>query len=206
MFFKILIFSNSSFEIIFENLFLLVVLILIFLVAYIIAEIFWNFNEQKAISVADILDKGRKKHICFIRKQMEKPNGMFRVTITIFIFNFFGGILIWSTIGGLLIIFPFLHMSIVGFLVNLVLKRYPERKHWLTIPNIIFEIGAIVFTAIGGINLGISIWVGLETHDYFLQYKVLLLQITIPFLFIAAICESFLFRYIHIIKKHPWPY
>jgi hypothetical protein len=206
MFFITLISKNSILEIILKNWLLIVLLITLFFIAYISAEIFWNVNKKKAIQIGEILDQGRKKHIQFIHKQMDKTYGIIRVTITIFIFNFFGGIVLWATLGGLLVIFPFMHLLIAGFLVNLALKRYPERKHWLLFPNIIFEIGAIVVIAASGIKLGLNIWSGEEIQIYIIQYKILLFQIAIPFLFIAAICESFLFRHIHIIKGHPWPY
>lgn len=124
----------------------------------------------------------------------------------IFIINLFGGALIWSTIGGFLIIIPFLHHMITGFLTGMVVKRYPERVNWLTVPNIIFEIGAFMCAAIGGIHIGLSIFSGGNVYFAVGEWRLIFVTVVIPLQFLAAIFEGVLINRVFVIERKPWPY
>jgi uncharacterized membrane protein SpoIIM required for sporulation len=51
-------------------------------------------------------------------------------------------------------------------LIGWVLRIYPERLNWLTIPNIIFEVAAFMVAAVGGIKIGLSIF---SSADFYLE-------------------------------------
>ena len=185
---------------------LLLAFTVIFISAFLTGEIVCRIKQEKALKWGEKLDKGRKTHIKLIYNNIKKSYGIFRVILIIFAINLIGGALLWSSIGGTLIIFPFLHYIIVGFLVSLTLKTYPERMNWLTIPNLFFEVAAFMFAAIGGIKIGLSIFTRGDIYLAIREWSMLFIVIVIPLQLIAAIFEGFLFYKIHIIEKHPWPH
>lgn len=188
-----------------SNKVLLITLGLFFLGGLVLGEVFYRINKEKAIKWGNKLDSKRDAFISLIHKNITKSHGMLRVTLIIFGINLLGGAFIWSTLGGLLIVFPFIHYIMIGVLTNLVLKRFPERRNWLTVPNIFFEVLAFIIAAIGGINIGLSIW---GQGDILLALKdwgVLFFTLVIPCQLIAAVFEAFLFRKIHIVDGNPWP-
>lgn len=185
---------------------LLLVFVIMFIVSYLAAEIFYRTRKDQALNLGEKLDSGRKTLINIIYNNMNKPYGILRAIFVIFLINLVGGAFFWSTIGGLFIVLPFIHYILIGFLVNLVLKRYPERRDWLVIPNIIFEVAAFMVAALGSIHISLSI---LGRGDILLavsQWIMLFIQLVIPLQIIAAIFEGLLLYRIHFIRKHPWPH
>jgi len=196
----------NALAIVAERLGLLLIFILIFIFSYLGAEIFYRRRKAQATAWGEKLDGGRKSLIEIIYKNMKKPWGIFRAVVIMFVINLFGGAFLWSTIGGIFIVFPFLHYILIGFLVNLALKRYPERKHWLVIPNVIFEVGAFMVAALGGVQLGLSIVGGGDISLAVYQWGLLFIKLVVPLQIIAAIFEGLLLHQIHVVKKHPWPH
>lgn len=184
---------------------LLLTFILVLLSGFFMGEIIFKMNKEKALKWGEKLDGSRDVLIGIIHNNITKSYGILRVIIVIFAMNLIGGALIWSSIGGIFIVVPFLHYALIGFLTNLVLKRYPERINWLTIPNILFEVTAFMFAAVGGISIGLSVWGAGDLYLAIKEWSVLFITIVIPFQLIAAIFEGFLFNKIFIIQKHPWP-
>lgn len=185
---------------------LLFVFMILFITSYLAAEIFYRFRKELAIAWGSKLDSGRKPLIRVLYKNMQNRYGVLRAATVIFLINIFGGAFLWSTIGGVFMVFPFLHYVLIAFLVNLVLKIYPERRHWLVIPNIIFEVAAFMVAALGSIYVGLSV---IGRGDIFLavyQWGVLFIKLVIPLQIIAAIFEGLLLHHIHNVKKYPWPY
>ncbi|WP_105620023.1 hypothetical protein [Vallitalea okinawensis] len=195
----------NTVELLSSNKLMLLVLSLMFFTGLVLGEIIFRINKEKALKWGNKLDSKRDVFITIVHKNMLKSYGVLRVIIIIFGINLFGGALIWSSIGGIFVVFPFIHYILIGFLTNLVLKRFPERKNWLTVPNIILEVAAFIIAAVGGINIGLSIWGNGNIYLAVRDWGVLFITLVIPCQLIAAIFEGFLFRKIHIIEKHPWP-
>ena len=101
---------------------------------------------------------------------------------------------------------PFLHYVIIAFLVNLALKIYPERRHWLVIPNTIFEVAAFMVAALGSIYIGLSIIGSGDIGMAVYQWGLLFIMVVVPLQLIAALFEGLLLYQIHFVGKHPWPY
>lgn len=196
----------SALGIVADRMGLLVVYVMVFLVSYLSAEVFYRVRRDRAIAWGIRLDKGRKPLIRIIHRAMNKRYGILHAVVVIFLINLAGGALIWSTIGGILIVFPFLHSALIGFLVNLVLKIYPERRHWLVVPNVLFEVGAFMVAALGGVSIGLSILGGTGVSLAVQQWAVLFFRVVVPLQIVAAICEGLLLHQIHFVRKHPWPY
>ena len=198
--------TMSAFEILSDRIGLLFIFVIVFIVSYLAAEIFyWNRKDQ-AIAWVEKLDKARKPLIRIIYNNMHKRYGMLRAAAIIFLMNIVGGSFLWSTSGGIFIVFPFLHYIIIAFLVNLALKIYPERRHWLVIPNTIFEVAAFMVAALGSIHIGLSILSRGDMSLAIYQWAVLFMILVIPLQIIAAVFEGLLLYRIHIVSKHPWPY
>lgn len=195
----------NAIEILSKEKVLLFAFILVLLCGFLMGEIIFRLKKEKALKLGEKLDGSRDFHIRIIYNNIIKSYGILRVIIVIFTMNLLGGALIWSSIGGIFIGIPFLHYALIGLLTNLVLKRYPERMNWLTIPNILFEVAAFMVAAVGGISIGLSIWGTGNLYVAFKEWSILFITIVVPFQLISAIFEGFLFKRIYIIEKHPWP-
>lgn len=195
----------SALALLSSNKLLVFVLSCMFVCGLALGELIYRINKEKAISWGNKLDSKRDVFINLIHKNILKPYGLLRIIVIIFGINLFGGAFIWSTIGGILVVFPFIHYIVIGVLTNLVLKRFPERKNWLTVPNIIFEVAAFIFAAVGGINIGLNILGQDNIYGAIMDWGILFITLVIPCQILAAVFEGFLFRKIHIIDRHPWP-
>jgi len=196
----------SAFAILSDRIELLLIFIVVFIVFYLAAEIFYMIRKDQAIAWGEKLDSARKPLIRIICTNMNKRYGILRAAAVIFLMNIVGGSLLWSTIGGIFIVFPFLHYIFIAFLVNLALKMYPERRHWLVIPNTIFEVAAFMVAALGSVHIGLSILSRGDISLAISQWAVLFVIFVIPLQIIAAVFEGLLLYRIHIVSKHPWPY
>jgi len=176
-----------------------------FVSGLVIAELFYRLKREKATKLGEKLDGLRDVHIRLIRKNLTKSFGILRIILLIFAMNLFGGALIWSSIGGLLVVVPFFYYFLIGFLTNLVLKRYPERINWLTFPNIFFEVAAFMVAAIGAVNIGFSIFGPTNLLTALKEWALLFITVVVPLQIIAAIFEGFLFNKIFIVQMNPWP-
>lgn len=195
-----------AFEILMNRIVLLIIFVVLFFVSYLVAELFYRIKRDQTVSWGEKLDIARKPLIRIIYNNMSKKYGMFRVVAVIFLMNLVGGALLWSTIGGIFIVLPFMHYIIIAFLVNLALKIYPERRHWLVIPNTFFEVAAFMVAALGSVYIGLSIIGSGEISLAVYQWGVLFVTLVVPLQAIAAFFEGYLLYQIHFISKHPWPY
>ena len=185
---------------------ILLVLLVVFLCSFLIGQILFALNNSTALKLAEKIDRTREGILRIICHNIYKPFGILRVILKIFMINLFGGAFIWSTIGGIFIVMPFLHHMITGFLTGMVVKRYPERVNWLTVPNVIFEIGAFMCAAVGGIHIGLSIFSGGNVYLAIVEWWMIFTIVVIPLQFLAAIFEGFLINRVFVIEKNPWPY
>ena len=195
----------KSLEILSREWLLFLIFIIMFVSGLVIAELFYRLKREKATKLGEKLDGLRDVHIRLIRKNLTKSFGILRIILLIFAMNLFGGALIWSSIGGLLVVVPFFYYFLIGFLTNLVLKRYPERINWLTFPNIFFEVAAFMVAAIGAVNIGLSIFGPTNLLTALKEWALLFITVVVPLQIIAAIFEGFLFNKIFIVQKNPWP-
>lgn len=180
-------------------------LVLTFITGLIIGEFIFRVNKDKALRWGEKLDGKRDAFVKIVHKNITKPWGTCRIIGLIFLVNLWGGAFIWSSIGGALLIIPFIHNIILGILTALVLRRFPERINWLTVPNIVFEVAAFIIAAIGGMNIGLSFWNGSSTYLAIKEWGILFITLVIPCQIVAAVFEGYLFRRIYVIEKHPWP-
>ncbi|MEW6654331.1 MAG: hypothetical protein AB1394_12825, partial [Bacteroidota bacterium] len=120
---------------------------------------FLVINKDKALRFGVKLDKFRKPVVKILFKILEKPQGVLKAVLFIFVVNLLGGAVFWSTVSGLLIVPPFLWMALIGLLVVLVVAKEPQRLP-ITIPVVPFEIGAFIIAATGGVNIGINLFFG----------------------------------------------
>jgi len=178
----------------------------VFTVGYVAAEVLCIIDRDRTVRVGTSLDGGRKRLIAVVHDNIYKDFGVVRAILVIFAINFVGGALFWSTLGGMLIVFPFVHYALLGFLISSVSKAYPERFNWLTVGNIVLEVGAFMVAAVGGIRLGLSVFVGGEPLAALARWANLLFVLVIPSLLIAAVFEGFLFRRLHMVEGRPWPH
>lgn len=184
---------------------LMVSYIFMFVLGCFLAELFYRINTEKALLLGEKLDSKRDMLIQTIKNNLYKPWGLLRVIALIFGMNLFGGAILWSGVGGLLIVVPFAHSFLIGFLTNLVLKRYPERINWLTFPNIIFEVGAFMVSSVGAIRIGLSIFGEASFMDALSDWLGIFIVIVIPLQLVAAVFEGFLFKKVFVQQQHSWP-
>lgn len=184
---------------------LLILYISMFIFGYFLAELYYRTNKDKALILGEKLDGKRDMLIQIIKKNLYKSWGLLRVIALIFAMNLFGGAILWSGVGGVLIVLPFAHSFLIGFLTNLVLKRYPERINWLTFPNIIFEVGAFMVSSVGAIRIGLSVFSEASFIDALGDWLGILIVIVIPLQLIAAVFEGFLFKKVFVQQQHSWP-
>ncbi len=196
----------NSFELLRGEWKIFVMLSSLFIFSYIGGQVLFVVNNDFALKIVDKLDSPREKIVKIICRYLFMPYGVIRATFIIFFVNLFGGALIWSSIGGIFIIIPFIHNIMTGSLTGLVLKKYPERMNWLTLFNVFFEIGAFICAAVGGIQIGMSI---LGTGNIYLSitnWSKIFLTVVVPLQFIGAVFEGFLFKRLFIDKNISLPY
>ena len=113
----------------------------------------------------------------------------------IFVVNLLGGAGLYATLGGSLIVPPFLWLALLGFLIVLVIAKEPQR---LPIAILVtpFEIGAFIVAATGGVNIGISLFFGGDLGLAIREWLILFYTLVIPLLFIAALLEGMLVTYL----------
>ena len=196
----------SAFALLYEDWQLIVVLSSLFIGAYVVGRILFVAKNDLALRILEKLDTPRKEIVKTICKNLFMPYGVVRAIFIIFFINLFGGAFIWSTIGGLFLVAPFVHNIMTGLLTGLALKRYPERVNRLTFFNVLFEIGAFICAGIGGIRIGLSIWGPANFFSAITNWGMIFLTVVMPFQFIGAVFEGLLFKRLYVEKKIPLPY
>jgi hypothetical protein len=122
----------------------------------------------------------------------------------IFVVNLLGGAVLWATASGLLIIPPFLWLALIGLLVVLVVAKEPQRLP-IAIPVVPFEVGAFIVAATGGVNIGISLFLGGDAGLAIREWLTLFYTLVIPLQFIAAFFEGILAHRVYIVQRKPLP-
>ncbi len=196
----------SSLQVLYGDWKLIIILLSLFIVSYIFGKILYVSNINLALNIIEKLDTPRKKIVKIICKNLFMPYGVIRIIFIIFVVNLFGGAFIWSSIGGVLLVIPFIHNIMTGTLTGILLKRYPERVNWVTFFNIVFEIGAFICAAIGGIRIGLSILGYGNVLSSIVSWSMIFFTVVIPLQFVGAIFEGFLFKILYIEKNISLPY
>ncbi|MEN4020163.1 MAG: hypothetical protein PQ967_05755 [Methanobacterium sp.] len=166
--------------------------------------IFLIINKIKALKFGVKLDKQRKPVVKILFKILEKPQGALKAVLFIFVTNLLGGAGLWATASGFLIIPPFLWLALIGLLVVLVVAKEPQRLP-IAIPVVPFEVGAFIVAATGGVNIGISLFLGGDAGLAIREWLTLFYTLVIPLQFIAAFFEGILAHRVYIVQRKPLP-
>ncbi|MEN4007450.1 MAG: hypothetical protein PQ975_10930 [Methanobacterium sp.] len=193
-----------AFEILINNWELVLALIVAFLTGAVAGLMFLAINKDKALKFGVKLDKQRKPVIKILFKILEKPQGALKAVLFIFVVNLLGGAVLWATVSGLLIIPPFLWLASIGLLVVLVVAKEPQRLP-IAIPVVPFEVGAFIVAATGGVNIGISLFLGGDVGLAIREWLTLFYTLVIPLQFIAAFFEGILAHRVYIVQRKPLP-
>jgi len=193
-----------TFQILIDRWELLLALTAAFLAGAIAGLIFLAISKEKALKFGVKLDKLRKPVARLLFKILEKPQGTLKAVLFIFVLNLLGGVFLHATVGGVLIIPPFLQLALLGSFVVLVLAKEPQRLP-IAIPVIPFEIAAIIVAATGGVNIGISLFFGGDVGLAIREWLTLFYTLVIPLLFIAAFLEGVLAHRVYIVQRKPLP-
>jgi hypothetical protein len=130
-----------------------------FVVGLVVALLLFVLDKERALRVVDALDRRRQSLIQLLHRLLLQPRGIMKALAFIFAVNLFGASLFQHTIGGLLIVPPFIFLFTGGLLIGLLVQRYPERRV-ITAVVAPFEFGAFVVAATGGIGIGSQLWSG----------------------------------------------
>ncbi|MEN4007452.1 MAG: hypothetical protein PQ975_10920 [Methanobacterium sp.] len=193
-----------AFEILINNWELVLALTLAFLAGAVAGLIFLIINKIKALKFGVKLDKQRKPVVKILFKILEKPQGALKAVLFIFVTNLLGGAGLWATASGFLIIPPFLWLALIGLLVVLVVAKEPQRLP-IAIPVVPFEVGAFIVAATGGVNIGISLFLGGDAGLAIREWLTLFYTLVIPLQFIAAFFEGILAHRVYIVQRKPLP-
>jgi uncharacterized membrane protein SpoIIM required for sporulation len=165
---------------------------------------FLAINKDKALKFGVKLDKLRKPVVKILFKILEKPQGVLKAVLFIFVLNLLGGAVLWATVSGLLIVPPFLWLALLGLLVVLVVAKEPQRL-LIAIPVVPFEIGAFIIAATGGVNMGINLFFSGDIVLAIREWLTLFYTLVIPLQFIAAFLEGILVHRVYIVQRKPLP-
>lgn len=163
-------------------------------------------NSKKAKQWGEKLDSLRKIHITAIKTLIEQQLGRLKTGVFIFGLNLMGGSLLQFTIGGIIVILPFLILFYSGVLVTLVGFRYPERFNWIFTLVCITEFGAYIIAAAGGVSVGLSIFAGGNILLALREWALLFAFIVVPLQIVQAFSEAFLIHRVFIKEDHKWPH
>ena len=193
-------------NILFDKWELLSALIFAFIVGFLGGEAFFRLSKVRALYWAERLDSlgGRKPLFKIIYKILRQPHGVLKTIPFIFGINLTLGALLYHTVGGVLIVPPFLILCLVGLLVNLTMKKYPERVplYVIVVP---FEISAFIVAAIGGVGIGLNLLGGGNVVFAVWEWIILFITIVMPIQFIAALFEGILLHRFFVVQGRPWP-
>ncbi len=170
----------SSLQVLYGDWKLIIILLSLFIVSYIFGKILYVSNINLALNIIEKLDTPRKKIVKIICKNLFMPYGVIRIIFIIFVVNLFGGAFIWSSIGGVLLVIPFIHNIMTGTLTGILLKRYPR--------------------------IGLSILGYGNVLSSIVSWSMIFFTVVIPLQFVGAIFEGFLFKILYIEKNISLPY
>lgn len=194
----------EALNILFAKWELLLILIGAFVVGFGGGEILFAVSKVKALKWAERLDSLRKPIIKILYKILHHPYGSFKAVMFIFGVNLTIAAFFHHTVGGTLIVPPFLILALAGLLVSLVMKKYPERLP-LVIVVVPFEIGAFVVAAVGGVGIGLNFFSGGDVWLAIREWATLFFTLVIPLQFIAAFWEGVLLHRLFVVQGRAWP-
>lgn len=193
-----------AFEILINNWELVLSLTVAFLAGAVAGLMFLAINKDKALKFGVKLDKPRKPAVKILFKILEKPQGVLKAVLFIFVVNLLGGAGMYATLGGILIVPPFLWLALIGLLVVLVVAKEPQRLP-IAVPVVPFEVGAFIIASAGGVNIGINLFFGGDVGLAIREWLTLFYTLVIPMLSIAAFLEGILAHRVYIVRRKPLP-
>ena len=193
-----------AFEILIDRWELALSLTSAFLVGTVAGLLFLAVNRDKALKLAEKLQRLRKPVIKFLFETLKKPQGAFRAVLLIFAVNLIGGAVLWATVGGSLIVLPFLWLALLGLLVVLVSARYREVLP-MTLAVVPFEIGAFIVASTGGVNIGINLFFNGDVSLALREWITLFYTLVIPLQFIGAFFEGTMTHRVYVVQRKPLP-
>ncbi|MFW6237978.1 MAG: hypothetical protein ACOC5A_01950 [Halanaerobiales bacterium] len=152
------------------------------------------------------LDVQRRPVINAVHKIIEGKWGVGLSGSFIFGHNLAAGSLLSCTLGGLSVVWPFAWLFFTALLTVFVLYRYPERFNFLSLVVIVFEFGAYIVAAVGGVSIGLSIFGSGSTVTAFRDWTLLFARGVVPFQLIQGYSEAFLFNKVFVVDGIPWPH
>jgi hypothetical protein len=183
---------------------LVLALVVAFVVGLMIALLLFVLDKERALRVVDALDMRRQSLIKRLHRLLLQRRGIMKAMAFIFAVNLFGASLFQHTLGGLLIIPPFIFLFTGGLLVGLLVQRYPERRV-ITAVVAPFEFGAFVVTATGGIGIGLQLWSGGDVASAVHEWAILFVTLVIPLQFLNALSEAVLAHRQFVVQNRAWP-
>ncbi len=167
------------------------------------AQILYFTARDFARDVLDRLEARRKPVVKLLYTLLHQRMGTAKAIAFIFVVNVLGASLFQHTLGGLLILPPFGFLFMGGLLIGLIVRKYPERL-WTTVIVSPFEFGAFVAAATGGVNMGLSIWVG-DVGLAVREWGILFLTLVVPLQFLNALLEGMLAARAARAERESWP-
>lgn len=182
---------------------LVLALVAVFLAAIIVAQVVYALNRYRAFELLAWLDAKREPILRFLQGLYREPFGVLKAIGFIFAINLLGASLLQHTLGGLLVVPPFVSLFVGGLVISLIARRYPERL-LITLVVAPFEFGAFIVAATGGISIGASLWSGDPMLRPFQEWLLLFLTLVVPLQFLNAVLEGWLAYRLFILRHRAW--
>jgi len=160
-------------------------------------------DRNKALIHAERIDR-KRKNSTIIYKLLLKQHGALKAVLFIFANNT-AAALIWFSIGGVLLILPFVMLALSGYILILMLAKYRERMTLILFTMLPFEIGAFFVASVAGLNIGQEIFFGGDPASALKEWAIPFFSLAVPMLFIAAIFEGIGLHRIYIVQNYPLP-
>jgi hypothetical protein len=170
----------------------------------VVGQLLFMLDKDRAFRVVDALDKRRQPLIMLLYQLLHQSKGIMKAMAFIFAVNLLGASLFQHSIGGLLIIPPFIFLVTGGLLIGLPVHRYPERR-MITAVVAPFEFGAFVIAATGGISIGLALWSGGDVALAVQEWAVLFVTLVVPLQLLNAFWEAVLAHRQFVVQKRAWP-
>ena len=183
---------------------LVLALVVTFVVGLVVAMLLFVLDKERAFHVVGALDMRRQSLIKMLHRLLLQPRGIMKAMAFIFAVSLFGASLFQHTLGGLVIVPPFIFLSTGGLLVGLLVQRYPERR-LITAVVAPFEIGAFVVAATGGIGIGLQLWSGGDVAAAVQEWAIPFVTLVIPLQFLNALSEAVLAHRQFVVQNRTWP-
>jgi len=190
-------------EILIDHWKLALILTAVFLGAVFGTWVLLAANRDRALRLADKLDR-KRKNSTLLYKVLLEPHGALKATIFVFVNNLLASLLLFS-LGGLLLVPPPLYLVLAGRLGVLILAKYPERRKPALLLVVPIEVGAFILASMGGMGVAMSLLTGGDVTLAGREWMRLFLDLAVPLLFIAAVFEGVGLHRIYIRGGTPLP-